>query len=425
MFRFPKYRTSFSQFVIALFSIVILFSCEVEDYETEISSLDFEISQSITLGETIILEAEFQGDFDSFEWIVSDGSIYQGLNSKHIFSNSGFFTITLNAYNNDVLVSSHEQTVQVLCEAKTLELYGRVNKALYTEGKIVLNTINENGETQFLFLNEELVLEKEVASIKELSLELETALNIGDSVLAFNQFNTPGYSYMQLKSTNELNKATSQADFIDYNNGLIYLQRNSNNQLFIDYYNEFSEKLWTKSFGTQSGISSEHVFSLNNQLFYLSFTNGELYIEKFKNPSVVFQQKTISFNTQTTSEIIFVSTNSIFNTIHFGLYNAATSVTSIYTVDENCSVQLAKEINGKMQIDSQFITPTGDIVAVSDNMILKYDNKWDVLAEAEKVSTDIGVCQIGENLILLYENLPSGNIRLSYLDKHLQPVSFE
>lgn len=84
-----------------------------------------------------------------------------------------------------------------------------------------------------------------------------------------------------------------------------------------------------------------------------------------------------------------------------------------------------KEIEGEVQIDAQFTTSTGDIVTVSNNTITKYNCNWDVLAETEKATSDIGICPIGENLILLYENLPSGNIRLSYLDKHLQPVFFE
>ena len=175
-------------------------------------------------------------------------------------------------------------------------------------------------------------------------------------------------------------------------------------------------------------VSSRFLSNLNNRLFYLSFDkNSDIaHIEKFRNPSVMFEQNSFSFNTDASNrEELFAFKNPVSNTISFAVFCNQSQKTTIYEVNESCELSITTSMNERFNGTPQFCTTNGSVIVKGENNIVKYSSNWEVIAEKEISYSDFGINQLGDNLLLLYENLPNGEVRRSFVDKHFQQVLFE
>lgn len=419
------YISKLTQLLLAVTVFSLLLACSEMEEPVLINQLDFEIEEIVKVGDEVILETNSE-DFETLEWTISDGSSYQGDEVVHTFSNSGRYLVTLSAYRNGQVVLAKEKIIEVLGSHKLLQLEENqiVQKAIFTEGRIVLNSINSQNQSSFLFVNNQLEVIKEVYGVEGINSELETAFSLGDSIIAFSEKTTQSYTYLKYKSSVE-GAASVNSGFINYNNGIIRSQTNCQNQLYIEYFTASTEKLWSKTFKSNESKGSAHLCSLNSRLYYLNFSGTEdaVYIEKFNNPSVIFKKENQILSSDTKArEVLFVADNPIVSTITFALYSAEEDVSTIYSVDEACTIRIVTQMPGRFEISSKEVSSVGDFTVTADNMVAKYSRDWELLAEYPVSSNSFGTCQLGDNLILLYENLPSGSIRLSYLNKNLEPV---
>jgi hypothetical protein len=85
---------------------------------------------------------------------------------------------------------------------------------------------------------------------------------------------------------------------------------------------------------------------------------------------------------------------------------------------------MVKSVSGKF--DNKILTSLvdGSIITTFSNRLQKYSANWELLSEKTFGSEDFGMCKVGSNLFLVFENSAEGLV-LSYVDKNLEDVTFE
>jgi hypothetical protein len=433
--------TKTTNFILGILSIVfILLSCETDDFTSEPTQTSFTVSEIISVDEDVILSAQTDGNFDALEWTISDGNSYYEPEVSHQFAKPGNYTIQLKTYSNGIETSSAIKSTTVYFTHKFLELEFPVytKEVLYVENKIIISAVKQVSNSQlqipeykstFFLLDNKLNLISEIENLEEISNKLNSFLSLGDSILAFNSSFSEGLSYYNFKSAGPIDAKSVQSNsLLNYNKGFVYLRNEGNTGFHVDFFNESLEKIWTKTFADNNTTNSRYFFNINNRLYYLSFDKqlDKAYIKKFKNQSVTFNDNQFSLKTSVQNrEELFALNNPVTNTITFAIYSKESSKTSFYSIKEDCSFELIKEVDGRFDSYPQFCTFNGSYVTTNNNRIAKYNSNWEIIAEKELVNSNFNISQLSDNLYLLCENLPSGKISLSFVDKHLSTVFFE
>jgi hypothetical protein len=433
--------TKTTNFILSILFIgLILSSCQTNDIIPESAQTSFEVPDFLSVGEEFELLAQIDGSYDALEWTLSDGTFSTESKLSHTFEKSGSYSIQLKTFSNGIETSSTNKSIDVFNSHKFLssELPVYAKDVFYVENKIIISAVKQVSDSKtheikykstFFLLDDKLNLISEIASPEEISDNLNSFLSLGDSILAFNNSYAGGLSYYNYKSAGTSDGMTAQTNsLVNYNNGFVYLRNEGNSGFYIDFFNESLEKLWTKSYDEKNTNNSRYLFNLNNRLYYLSFdkNSDKAYIKKFKNQSVAFQNNEFSLNTSASNrEELFAFNNPISNNITFAIYCKESLKTSIYTVNEDCSFELTRFIDGRFDASPKFCTSNGSVVTTNNTRIVKYNSNWDVVAEKELTHSNFSINQLGDNLYLLCENLPSGIISVSFIDKHLKPILFE
>ncbi len=417
--------------VVLFFSIV---SCEQEIENTLVNSAYFEIPVYATKNQPIRLISQAHTSESRVQWTISDGNVYQDALSSHSFTTAGKYTILLEVFSNNRLSASLEKQIEVLENGSILksDSYQVANYAVFT-GHSILISVTQSGEMAkdiFYLFDTKLQQEGRFENSEDLKTSLGESNFLGDSILAINMAESGTTSFLFYKSSDkqDLNEI-SKNKLIDYNKGILFTGLNAQGDFKIDFFDETRNKIWTKVFPKPIESTQPFLFNLNDRLYYLNFNPSEktVFIEKFKNPSVVFNSKSISISETGIEwdELLFVIKNPSQNSIDFAVYFKENNTTALYRFDENCALSkigtIEKYFSGEPENDLQ-----GESFLVKeDNKLLRYNSNWNLIEEKTISEQDFGYCQLGDNLYMVFENLNTGQIRLSYIDKHFNPVFFQ
>ncbi|QQS49805.1 MAG: PKD domain-containing protein [Bacteroidota bacterium] len=429
----PNRLIQIALLIVLFFGIV---SCEQETENTIVNSANFDIPVVTTTNQAVSLISLSHSQGSQVQWTVSDGNVYELPQASHTFASAGKYTILLEVFLNNKLNSSIEKQIEVLDNGSILksDSYLKANYAVFT-GQSILLSVNKSGQSGeiakeiFYLLNTKLKAENRFENTADLKESLGESNFLGDSILAINMTETGSKSFLFYKSSDQNDLfETSQSNPIDYNEGILFTGFNAQGNFKIDFFDETRIKVWTKVFSQPNASTKPFLFNLNNKLYYLNFNASEktVFIEKFKNPSVVFESKTIplSETEMEWDQLLFVIKNPLQNSIDFAVYSKKNNTTSLYRFDENCALS---KIGG---IDKYFaVHPENDLLGESflvkdGNKLIRYNTNWNFIEEKAVSERDFGYCQLGDNLYMVFENLSTGQIRLSYIDKHFNPVFF-
>jgi hypothetical protein len=398
--------------------------------------MDFEsivvyLPDVFSVGSEIQLTAEISSDFDNAEWTISDGTRLTGKSVNHIFQRAGIYEISLSIYSEGIQVSESHQRLKVKNKFITLENAEPIsaNNVLYSENKIIISaSVNNSNKNIYYLLDDKLNIIKKVSELEELPEQFYGMDSFGDSILSFSIPSSSEIQYYQLKSTlNNSIENQYRGNLVSYNNGFLYSRKSANGAYLIDFYNDANEKLWTKEFPENDLASSNYIFNLNNRVVYLGFSRytDDAVIIKFKNPSVLFNWNNFSLNIEVTNrEELFAFKNTSDNTINFGVYDSGKEITTLYAIDENCNTTKVNSISGRLNGSPEFCTSIGHIVFKSGGEVLKLNSEWEIVATKNLFSENSGIHQLGDNMYLIYENLPQGEVRISLVNKHFEDILF-
>jgi PKD repeat protein len=403
------------QLLSAILLAIFMTSCAEDSVLSDIPSEGFSVPATINKGESVQLTTDAVGKFDKIEWLISDGTSYLGSNAVHTFNRAGIYEIQLRLFQQNSIVSTNSSYIEVLSTGRILEsdIPIAINDAFYYENKIVLSvhSLEEKSKSSFYILDKNLSLIKKVDDTDAIVQEFNTLFTLGDSVFALASQEGSGVALHQFKSTNNRVSPDPENTFIEYNNGFVYGTNQGNTGFYIEFYNALHEKLWSKNYQDDFFASSRYLFNLNNRLYYLSFDkhSDKATVEKFKNPSVVFTRNSMSFNIEASNrEELFAYSNAISNTIILALYCNQSNQTTVYEINEACKLRKLRTFNDKLVATPEFCMSNGMMVLKSKNKLLKFDTEWSLMAEKEMSNSDFGICQVGENMLLLYEIILMG-----------------
>ncbi len=407
--------------IIVISLIVFLFaSCEKDIVKPEAYSADFTVSSILFSGESFSVEVSNTGSISNLEWVISDGSVYYTDAIQHTFNESGDYTITLNCYSNNNLVSTVTKSVSVLSIGKTFSAEGSlsVTDVSYTNGNIILNmceTLESDNTSEKAYYVYTFDTELTLISKEKSSSAIET-YSESDMTCVLDEF--------EVISFTGGNSASQQ---MIYKSGVIIASMNENNEVKVSYLNESYEKLWTKEFPRNTFSGAAYLTSLDEKLFFICFndTMDSIYIEKFSNPSIVYNQKTLSLDDLLSGvELLFSFVNANTQEIQFGVYQKETDRSAVFSMDASFNLNVPLVVEGYFDATIEDVSDKGMVLLRNSNQIYSYTSDWELSASTELDSDSYGICPIGENFSLLYENLSDGTVQLSFLDKHLNQVAF-
>ena len=424
--------SSFYYFIGIFVLAFLLSSCEKDQQITYASATEVIIPEKALVGESFILEAHVSETIDAIEWYISDGSSYADAKVNHVFQNSGEFTIICQTYSEGIQQSRFEKQITAFSEKTYLntEDYITAQDILYIDGQLILSASRHNNQNNsktsvYYLLNDRFETEKEMSEARQITELFSGAVNFGDTLIAINSAENKNAFFLQNKSSGSVSQKSGNSGILSFNKGYIQSRINSSGAYVLDYFDRDLRKLWTKSFTDGFSTTQRFIVNLNNRLFYTAFNpqTGRAFIEEFTNPSVVFGDKTIDFG-NTNGIITFAFANPVSEEICYLLYNESEDNTSIYTLDDQLNLVRVATYAGNISGTVESILPDGSVILKQENQITRYTANWEQIALSEQERSDFGICQMGDNLFVLFENLPSGQVTLSFVDKHLQPVYF-
>lgn len=418
--------------LVAIFVLTI--SCEQEELVFNPADLQFELPQFSLVDEALPLICLTES-YNTVTWQISDGASYNSKSITHTFSKPGNYTIILTAFRNNKAIGSVSRTIEVFLNHRTFQANNGffAKRCFYSQNKIILEgyqTDFENGELFYLVFDQQLNCIDTIATIDDFTKELSSVFEFENIAFGINSNDDGSTSMFKLKSSGLSEGISSiplNTEIINYSKGYVHYYEKGSSDFLVNYYDDNLNKLWTKTFSSENAADKKYLFNINDKLFYISFDKNydSLYIKKFKNISLDYNQSSISLGCNAESrQILFAFANIAQNAISLAVYSKEKDITSFYTIDENCNLINVKNISGYFNHTPVELQVDGSIITCSDNKLRKYTADWNLVAEKNMSDSKFGIGKIGCNLYLIFENLPEG-LRLSYVDKHLANVNFE
>jgi hypothetical protein len=429
-----KILTLYSIFLLFTVTAIVSISCEKDELGVSQQNVQFGLPAFGVVGETLLITCE-AGDFDSYNWQISDGTYYETSTITHTFSKPGNYKILLTVYKNNHPVGSVAQFIDVFYNQR---MYSSINgfyatRSFFAGHKIFIEGYfqdTENRATTYLVFDSELnctdtLLPTDITD-EDLSLVLEQENS-------YTQIKTSGVvelSLADLKPTTEFDaflNGSLNREIINYSNGYLHWYTNSNSEFLVEYYDAGMQRLWTKTFIGNNTTGNKYVFNLTEKLYYLSFDKlaDSVYIEKFKNVSLSYTKKALSLGCPAANrQVLFAYANPAKNCVILAVYNEVRKITTIYRIDENLCINTLRRYSGKLRACPITLQTDGAVITAESNKLSKYSSDWDLLAEKNIGHSDFIMDEIGANLYLLIENTTKG-LRLSYFDKQLDDVYFD
>ncbi len=413
----------FRLIVFTLFAYLIS-SCEVNEIVPESYSAEFTLSSTLFADQEFIIDPLCSEEISDFEWEISDGTTYYSKNIKHTFNDPGIYTIRLNCYTNNILVSTKVKAINVLSRGKILSSEGAlyVYDVSFTNDKIVLNVSEEIGKNDadtvnyyiYTYNTELTLLSKEKKTyVSDTSSEL---LKSGELIRELEDFEVINF-----------NIETHAYQRMNYKSGFISTEKDEKGEIQVSYLNESYDKLWTKEFPENNFSGDSYLAKLNDKLYFVCFNKrmDSLYIEKFSNPSIIHNQKEIGIGhilSGVENLFSFVNTNT--QELLFGVYLEDLERSAVFSLDDEFNINVPFIVSGTLDAVIENVADNGTILLKMKNQIYSYTSNWELNATRIVNSDNFGIYQIGDNISLLYENLNDGTVQLSLIDKHLDTIAF-
>jgi hypothetical protein len=424
-----KIATNYT-FLLGVISIFFS-SCE-KDENYPVGSLMIDNIENVYYAEEPVTLATNTRGLTQFIWKISDGQTYEGTSIEHIFAHSGVYEIKLYGYLGSQLVDSSIYSVHVRYKFRTINRESTFYALRSTTTK--KNTIVVEGlydgeyETKFLEFDQNLNFIGEYDNQGSFGNTLFNNVQLGEETISLDN-DYRGVINNDLKTSSEyiLPDNYYSQEVMKYASGLIHYFQNDNSDFQIDFYNTEYNKLWTKTFSGIGKADEKYVFNNEDKLFYISFAkqDDKVCIEKFKNISLSYQSKSFELGINAPDrQILFATYKPGTKTIDLAVYSKSKNITRIYAIDEDCNLSLSVEINHFIDGKVRYALSNGDVFFKSKDKITKYNNNWSVLEETNLDNQYFDIFQMGDNQYLVCESLAHG-IRLSYVNKHLEPVIFE
>lgn len=418
--------------VISLFA----FSCEKDVIVDSQNTVDFNLPQVGYVGEQIDLTIS-STEYDDIIWNISNGTTLTDPAVSYSFSKPGNYKIELTVYKNQKTAGRVSKWINVLYKDKVyssenqfhaIRGFSSQNNSLVLEGYFK-DSLEQNAS--YLVLDYKLNF-IDTLSYTEFSKALfNNSINIENNLYAFPDGTDGIATTLGFKSTDFEtgieSPINSSSQLIRYSNGYIYYHQNENSEFIADYFDETYTKVWTKQFISENSIGEQFLFNIGDKLYYVSFDNNldKLYIENFKNISLSYSKVEYSLGLLANDRtVLFAFNNNAKSVISAGIYSQSNNTSYFFEVDANCNLKMVKSVTGKF--DNKILTSLvdGSIITTFSNRLQKYSANWQLLSEKTFDSEDFGMCKVGSNLFLVFENSAEGLV-LSYVDKNLEDVTFE
>ncbi len=415
--------------IIGLAAVILLYSCQ-DDAMFDNSVLpELDLKPVIFTEEPLDLSVDFTG-FSHITWEISDGSIYESSTASHIFTSSGNFEIKAIAYQDGIKKDSSIQYVNVYASSLFINLDREFYsfRSRFIDNEIIVEGIfkGEN-RSSFLKFDKNFNLLGIYDSEESLGTDVFTSITINGKIFSFNEDNS-GIKTEGFKSTEETFYPEDffSPELISYSRGIAHYFEDKNSDFKVEYYTSDLNLLWTKTFSGKGKDDKKYIFNIDDKLYYISFEKESdiLNIEKFKNISLSYNTKAFNLGILPEDrEILFATKNDISLSINLVVYSKATNSTMVYSIDEDCNLNLIKELPGLFDGKPIHYRMDGSQLVKTKNSILKYNSNWDIIENYHLNSSYASINSLGDNLYLVCESV-QGGIRLSYLDKNLQKVAF-
>ncbi len=373
------------------------------------------------------------GDMSDVRWEISDGSSYSGTEITHTFNYSGTYNIKISVYKENIEVSSITKEILIVYRYRTYlsdQNFHSLRAYRASDGSIILDGYIESSESTiksaFLVLDEKLAIIDTLYDYVDVINRLKKVVQINGSFYLLNEESTESNSAYPFKtSSSSENNITTQV--FNYASGLIHYYSAADASLYADFYDKNLQRLWSKKLSAGNTSENTYLFNIEDILYYISFDNttDSLYIEKFKNVSVSLQKEAYSLGIPASDrEILFVFNIPFNNTIALGIYSKSANKTIFYSIDKYCGLNYSAEKEGLFNEVPLVSLENNSFITKNGNKLSKFSSSWETQYERTLETDDFGICKVGSNLFLLFENLPQG-LRLSYIDNHLDTVSYE
>lgn len=426
--------TLYSLFLLFTVTAILSTSCEQDEISVSQQNVQFGIPAFGVVGDTLVITSK-AGDFDSYNWQISDGTNYDTRTIAHTFSKPGNYKILLTVYKNNHPVGSVAQFIDVFYYQR---MYSSINgfyatRSYYAGHKIFLEGYFQNTEnraTTYLVFDSELNCTDTLLSTDKTDEDLSFVLEQENNYIQITTSSFVDPSLTELKSTTAFDaflNGSLNREIINYSNGYLHWYTNSNSEFLVEYFDADMNRLWTKTFSENYTTGNKYVFNLTEKLYYFSFDKlaDSVYIEKFKNVSLSYTKKALSLGCPATNrQVLFAYANPVKNCIVLAVYNDFRKITTIYSIDENLCITTLRRYSGKLRACPITLQADGALITAENNKVSKYSSDWDLLADKNIGHSDFIMDEIGANLYLLIENTTKG-LRLSYFDKQLDEVYFE
>ena len=372
-------------------------------------------------------------DSTDIRWNISDGSSYTGKSINHTFQNSGHYSVRVSVYNGNVLESEYSKEIYVLFKDKiySADKFHAIRSIYANDKSIILEGYFQKSEnttqSAFLIIDETLNIIDTLYSYQDVLSRISDVVQIGNSVYALNDEtgNTTGYPFKTAESTGSSYEPVTQV--FNYASGLIHYYSESTSQFYVDYYDYNLNLLWEKEISTTNCSDNSCLFNINNSLFFISFdkTSDKLYVNKFKNVSISIEEKEYSLGISAADrQVLFILNKPFNNLISIAVYSKSENKTLIYTIDEDCNFNKTSEVQGLFNQIPVISLENNTVITSYGNTISRYNQLWEKTNSKSLETSNYGLCKIGDNLFMLFQNLPGG-LKLSYINSNLEDVTFE
>ncbi len=427
----PNFKIT-TNYTLFIWGILVFFSSCEKDENYAVGSLMADNIENVYYAEEPVTLISNTRGLTQLIWKISDGQTHEGMSIEHIFAHSGTYQVKLSGYIGNQLVDSTVYSVHVRYKFRTINrgnAFYALRSTTTTKNTIVIEGFYEGeSETKFLEFDQNLDFIGEYDNQNSFDNKLFNNIQLGEETISLNN-DYSGVISNDLKTSSEyiLPDNFYSQEVMKYASGLIHYFQNKNFDFQIDFYNTEYNKLWTKTFSGTNKADEKYVFNNEDKLFYISFARQDdrIYIEKFKNVSLSYQNKSFELGIDAADrQILFATYKPGTKSIDLAVYSKSSNITHFYTIDEECNLSQSIEVNQFIDGKVRYTVSNGDVFLKTKDKITKYNNNWSVLEEKNLENLYFEIFQMGDNQYLVCESLAHG-IRLSYLNKHLEPVIFE
>lgn len=414
-----------------VFSLMMLFiSCEHEDLnQIEKIGID-DISSIYYAEEPFSLQTSSDG-LSKIIWQISDGSVYEGAGIQHTFHEAGTYQINIKGFIDNQIVDSATYFVDVKYKVRKIKLeksfYATRAKVLNSNTVVIEGIFDGENTTDYLKFDRQLNYLGLYEGNESTNNNIFDNIQLGDDVYSLSSNYVVNEKLLKSSEEITIPDAFFSQEIIKYASGIIHYYHDDQANFLVDFYNSDFTKLWTKTFSGTNRAEQKFVFNNQDKLYYLSFeANGDkLFVEKFKNVSLFYKNKTYDLGIDAIDrEVLFAVYKPSTKNIDFAVFSHKTGSTYFFSINENCELIRKGESATYLYGRISYTLTNGSVFVKQKNKLIKFDNNWNLLNEINIEADYFDMFQLGDNQYLVCES-NSNNLKLSFVNKHLNEIIFE